>query len=114
MSVAARAGYLWKAASDALHAAGLPVAKLSASPKVKGIRLGSMHAMKGLESQAVAVIGVSDGVLPSPNAVTPAESDPAAHAHDLQRERCLLFVVCTRARDHLYLSYSGTPSPFLG
>ena len=29
------------------------------------------------------------------------------------RVRCLLFVACTRARDHLYLSYSGSPSPFL-
>jgi len=114
IAVAARAGYLWKAASDALHGAGIPVAKLSASPKTKGIRLGSMHAMKGLEFQAVAVIGVSDGVVPAPNAVTPSEDDPVAHTKDLQRERCLLFVACTRARDHLYVSYSGAPSPFLG
>jgi superfamily I DNA/RNA helicase len=73
-----------------------------------------MHAMKGLEFQAVAVIGVSDGVVPAPDAVTPLAEDPRAHAQDRQRERCLLFVACTRARDHLYLSYSGTPSPFLG
>jgi hypothetical protein len=114
IGVAARAGYVWKAASDALHAAGIPVAKLSASPKTNGVRLGSMHGLKGLEFQAVAVIGVSDGVVPAPNAVTPADEDPLAHAQDLQRERCLLFVACTRARDHLYVSYSGTPSPFLG
>jgi superfamily I DNA/RNA helicase len=114
IGVAARSGHLWKAASDALHAAGIPGAKLSASPKTKGIRLGSMHAMKGLEFQAVAVIGVSEGIVPAPNAVTPSQEDPLAHAQDLQRERCLLFVACTRARDHLYVSYSGTPSPFLG
>jgi superfamily I DNA/RNA helicase len=36
-----------------------------------------------------------------------------AHAQDLQRERCLLFVALTRARDHLYISYSGSPSTFL-
>jgi hypothetical protein len=114
IGVAARAGYLWKAASEALLAAGILVAKLSASPKTNGVRLGSMHGMKGLEFQAVAVIGVSDEVLPAPNAVTPEAEDPLAHAQDLQRERCLLFVACTRARDHLYVSYSGTPSPFLG
>jgi superfamily I DNA/RNA helicase len=114
IGVAARAGYLWKAASDALRAAGIPVAKLSASAKTNGVRLGSMHGMKGLEFQAVAVIGVSDGVVPAPNAVTPESADPLAHAQDLQRARCLLFVACTRARDHLYVSYSGTPSPFLG
>ena len=38
---------------------------------------------------------------------------PVAHVQDLQRERCLLFVALTRARDHLYISYSGTPSAFL-
>jgi superfamily I DNA/RNA helicase len=70
--------------------------------------------MKGLEFQAVAVIGVSDGVMPAPNAVTSSGEDALAHAQDLQRERCLLFVACTRARDHLYVSYSGRPSPFLG
>lgn len=46
--------------------------------------------------------------------MTPADTDPVAHAQDLQRERCVLFVACTRARDHLYLSYNGRPSPFLG
>jgi superfamily I DNA/RNA helicase len=29
-------------------------------------------------------------------------------------QRCLLFVALTRARDHLYISYSGSPSTFLG
>ena len=37
-----------------------------------------------------------------------------AHAQDLQRERCLLFVALTRARDHLYISYHGSPGAFLG
>ena len=36
-----------------------------------------------------------------------------AHRQDLQRERCLLFVALTRARDVLYLSHSGTPSDLL-
>ena len=72
-----------------------------------------MHGMKGLEFQAVArhrgggrdgarAFGVDDGA-----------GDPVAHAQDLQRERCLLFVALTRARDHLYISYSGSPSAFL-
>jgi hypothetical protein len=29
------------------------------------------------------------------------------------RERCLLFVACTRAREELAVSWSGAPSPFL-
>jgi len=31
----------------------------------------------------------------------------------MMTERCLLFVACTRARDSLYVSYAGKPSPFL-
>ena len=72
-----------------------------------------MHAMKGLEFQAVAVIGVEQGLVPDPAAVTPEDEDALAHAQDLQRERCVLFVACTRARDHLYVSGTGEPSAFL-
>jgi superfamily I DNA/RNA helicase len=73
-----------------------------------------MHGMKGLEFQAVAVIGVDRSAVPAPSAVTPAAEDPLAHSQDLQRERCVLFVACTRARDHLYVSFAGEPSMFLG
>jgi superfamily I DNA/RNA helicase len=73
-----------------------------------------MHAMKGLEFQAVALIGVEDGIIPAPAALTPANEDALAHAQDLQRERCVLFVAATRARDHLAVSHVGPRSPFLG
>src|ERR1035438_5711693 len=79
----------------------------------QGVRAGTMHAMKGLEFQAVAVIGVEQGLVPDPAAVTPASEDAVSHAQDLQRERCVLFVACTRARDHLYVSGTGEPSMFL-
>jgi superfamily I DNA/RNA helicase len=81
--------------------------------KRDAVRVGTMHGMKGPEFQAVAVLGVAEGSVPAPGAVTPATDDPVTHAQDLQRERRLLFVACTRARDHLYLSCTGTPSPFL-
>ena len=113
IGIAARAGYMAEQAAAALKAAGIPVTSLTAKSAKDAARVGTMHRMKGLEFQAVAVIGVADGVVPAPAAVTPAETDPLAHAQDLQRERCLLFVACTRARDHLYVSYSGSPSPFL-
>jgi superfamily I DNA/RNA helicase len=72
-----------------------------------------MHAMKGLEFQAVAVIGAEQGLVPEPAAVTPESEDAVTHAQDLQRERCVLFAACTRARDHLFVSATGTPSTFL-
>jgi hypothetical protein len=46
--------------------------------------------------------------------VVVAADNPAARAQELQCERCPLFVVLSRARDHLYISHSGSPSTFLG
>jgi hypothetical protein len=112
IGVAARSGYLGKDARTVLAAFGVPVSTTAAT-KTNAVRVGTMHAMKGLEFRCVAVIGVEDGVIPARSALTPAVEDPVAHEQDLQRERCLLFVACTRARDSLYLSYAGTPSPLL-
>lgn len=66
-----------------------------------------------LEFRCVAVIGVNEGALSYPRAVTPVEVDRVQHASDLMAERCLLFVACTRARDGLHVSWSGAPSGFL-
>jgi len=75
--------------------------------------VGTMHRMKGLEFRCMSVVGVNEHLVPFPKAVTPADEDGLAHAQDLQRERCLLFVACTRAREQLHLSWYGNPSPFL-
>lgn len=112
IGVAARNGRIVKGAKEALAAAGVPVSSTSAT-KTRAVRVGSMHAMKGLEFRCVAVVGVDADTVPARNAVTAAEEDPVAHTHDLLRERCLLFVACTRAREELYVSWHGTPSPLL-
>ncbi len=109
----ARSAALIREAREALEAAGIATASLSGRSHVPAVRTGTMHAMKGLEFQAVAVIGVEQGLVPEPRAVTPETEDPLAYAQDLQRERCVLFVACTRARDHLHVSGTGEPSPFL-
>jgi superfamily I DNA/RNA helicase len=114
IGVTARATYLARDARETLKAAGIPTLSLATRGTKKAVRTGAMHGMKGLEFQAVAVIGVEQGVVPSPAAITPASEDALISTQDLQRERCLLFVACTRARDHLYISYAGEPCPFLG
>jgi superfamily I DNA/RNA helicase len=113
IGVAARSGTVVKAVRDALRSAGIATLALSTQSARSAVRAGTMHGMKGLEFQAVAVIGVEQGTVPASSAVTAVAEDPLAHDQDLQRERCVLFVACTRARDHLYVSYSGQPSPFL-
>jgi hypothetical protein len=113
IGVAARATRMARDARDELKAAGIPTVSLASQGTKKAVRTGTMHGMKGLEFQAVAVIGVEQSMVPALAAVTSAREDPLTNAQDIQRERCLLFVACTRARDHLYVSYAGERSPFL-
>ncbi|MEV5986996.1 UvrD-helicase domain-containing protein [Streptomyces sp. NPDC052051] len=99
-----------------LKTAGIPAAPLrsrNAAEEASAVRVGTMHSFKGLEFRCVAVIGTDDSALPFPKAVTSAELDPKQHETDMMSERCLLFVACTRARDSLYVSWAGDPSPFL-
>ncbi|MFI0485766.1 UvrD-helicase domain-containing protein [Actinomadura sp. 9N215] len=99
---------------QALAAEGISTASLAASGSAQEcVRVGTMHRMKGLEFRCAAVTGADAEALPAAVALTDKDEDPTAHAHDLQRERCLFFVACTRARDSLYVSYTGAPSPFL-
>jgi hypothetical protein len=113
IGVTARSAELVRAARAMLLADGIGTSPLSARGRAQAVRAGTMHAMKGLEFQAVAVVGVEEGRVPQLAAVTPEGEDPVAYGQDLQRERCVLFVACTRARDHLYVSGTGSPSPFL-
>ncbi|NBE52425.1 UvrD-helicase domain-containing protein [Streptomyces boluensis] len=92
--------------------ASVPLTSKATRPK-PGVRVGTMHAFKGLEFRCVAVLGVHDEALPLDSAITPAAMDSVQHAADLLAERCLLFVACTRARDGLHVSWHGRPSPFL-
>ncbi|WP_432828548.1 UvrD-helicase domain-containing protein [Dactylosporangium sp. CA-092794] len=111
IGVAARTNGLVTTIGETLREAGIDVADERRG--IDGVRVATMHRMKGLEFQCLAVAGLDAGVLPAPNAVTSPAEDPHAHRQDLQRERCLLFVALTRARDALYLSHSGTPSTLL-
>ncbi|WP_422733379.1 UvrD-helicase domain-containing protein [Micromonospora sp. WMMD558] len=100
---------------EELAAAGIPAVRVRDQPgaDVDGVRLATMHAMKGLEFRCVAVVGVTARSVPFAKEVTPSEVDPMQHESDLLRERCLLFVASTRAREALHVSWSGQPSPFL-
>lgn len=94
-----------------LEALGLGSCALTeAEPGDDQISLGTLHGAKGLEFRAVAVIGCADGLLPLGSAVSGAE-DGAASA--IGRERQLLYVGLTRARESLLVTCGGPPSPFL-
>ncbi|TDO30033.1 UvrD-like helicase family protein [Kribbella sp. VKM Ac-2527] len=114
IGIAARSNGLVEAVVGELSRSGIPAHSLSRSnPPAEAVAAGTMHRMKGLEFRCVAVVGVTAQQVPPANAVTPADEDQSTHLQDLQRERCLLFVACTRAREQLYVSWHGVPSEFI-
>ncbi|WP_163551463.1 ATP-dependent DNA helicase UvrD2 [Candidatus Frankia alpina] len=66
-------------------------------PTVEGVTLSTLHAAKGLEWDAVFLVGLADGTLPLVHAKT---------AEQIAEERRLLYVGVTRARTHLILSWA--------
>ena len=114
IGVSARANRSVEQAVEELEKAGVPAVPLAKGRAAEGaVSVGTMHRMKGLEFRCLAVIGVSQDQLPAPRSLTPESEDTGAHARDLLRERSLLFVACTRAREQLSISWTGQPSPFL-
>ncbi|MGV0715224.1 ATP-dependent DNA helicase UvrD2 [Mycolicibacterium sp. XJ662] len=75
-------------------------------PVVQGVTLASLHAAKGLEWDAVFLVGLADGTLPISHALAHGpDSEP------VEEERRLLYVGITRARVHLALSWALSRSP---
>ncbi|MEU9110833.1 ATP-dependent DNA helicase UvrD2 [Streptomyces sp. NPDC048483] len=72
------------------------------APTVEGVTLASLHAAKGLEWDAVFLVGLTEGMMP----ITYARTD-----EQIEEERRLLYVGVTRARLHLGLSWSLARSP---
>ncbi|WP_369803766.1 3'-5' exonuclease, partial [Mycobacterium sp. NAZ190054] len=75
-------------------------------PVVQGVTLASLHAAKGLEWDAVFLVGLADGTLPISHALSHGpDSEP------VEEERRLLYVGITRARVHLTLSWALARNP---
>ena len=71
----------------------------------------TMHRAKGLEFRKILLFDVSKNAIPRPlrdQQYSDADSDDA-----LLRERSLLYVAATRARDQLAISWSGEASPLI-
>ena len=76
------------------------------------VSIGTMHLAKGLEFRSVAVMACDDEVIPLQDRL-----DHVADEADLEEvynsERHLLYVACTRARDHLLVTGVNPASEFL-
>lgn len=71
-----------------------------------------MHLAKGLEFRAVVVMACDEGILPLDERVADA-ADEAELDEIYETERRLLYVACTRAREHLLLTGVQPASEYL-
>ena len=76
-----------------------------------GIRVSTMHRIKGLEFQYIFVVACNNRVVLLTSAIT--NQDPIAKEESIISKRCLLYVSLTRAQKKAYITSYGKQSEFL-
>ena len=101
-------------AKAAVRAADLEAVELDGGSEGASDRvaIGSMHLAKGLEFRAVVVAACDDEVIPLQSRIE-SIVDEADLEDVYNTERQLLYVACTRARDHLLVTGIAPASEFL-
>ena len=110
----ARTYNLRKAYENGLKQAGIPthlLGKGADDPAVPGVRIGTMHRVKGLEFDHMIAAGIQANTMPLRSSLS--DLDRVAQSHVLRRERSLLYVVATRVKKTLLISGYGRKSEFL-
>ena len=77
----------------------------------EGLRVATMHRVKGLEFQHVFIVAVNKKIIPLASAIN--HTDQISEAESLTAEKCLLYVALTRAQKSANICSYGTPSEFL-
>jgi len=76
------------------------------------VSISTMHLAKGLEFRAVVVMACDDEIIPLQERIeTVGEDSDLQEVYDTERH--LLYVACTRARDHLLITSASPASEFL-
>lgn len=101
-------------ARAAAHESGLPFDVLDERMETNpgSMSISTMHLAKGLEFRAVAVMACDDEVVPLQESIE-SVADDADLEEVYNTERHLLYVACTRARDHLLVTGVEPASEFL-
>lgn len=76
-----------------------------------GLRVATMHRVKGLEFKYVFIAAVNNRIIPMPSAIN--KTDVVSEAESITSEKCLLYVAMTRAQKGVYITSYGRPSEFL-
>ena len=97
----------------ALGERGIDARALDDNPATTGhVQVLTMHRSKGMEFSRVVLAGVDETHVPSQAALRTAPEEERAEAE--LRERSLLYVAASRARDELIVTWSGRASALLG
>lgn len=101
---------------EALQRAGLETLRVRRSkpddPKAPGLRVATMHRVKGLEFDRMVVAGVNEELMPW-KATVERSVDPAVRREAEDMERALFYVAVTRARRAALITSHGKPSGWL-
>ena len=76
-----------------------------------GIRVATMHRVKGLEFQYVFVVAANNRIIPLASAID--HTDAVSEQETMTAEKCLLYVALTRAQKGAYISGYGKMLEFL-
>ncbi len=101
-------------AQKAVESAGLSYKILDAKVETMSghVSISTMHLAKGLEFRAVLVMACDDEVIPLQERIeTVADDSDLEEVYNTERH--LLYVACTRARDHLLVTGTDPASEFL-
>lgn len=71
----------------------------------KGLRIGTMHSVKGLEYEKVFLYGINNDVIPNMNRVS--SMNPQEAEAYIEGERRLFYVAWTRAKDKVIYNYES-------
>ena len=76
-----------------------------------GLRVATMHRVKGLEFKYVFIAAVNNRIIPLLSAIN--KTDFISEAESYKSEKCLLYVAMTRAQKGVYITSYGRKSEFL-
>lgn len=76
-----------------------------------GLRVATMHRVKGLEFKYVFIAAVNNRIIPLSSAINKA--DTVSEEESITSEKCLLYVAMTRAQKGVYITSYGRKSEFL-
>lgn len=112
----ARTNRLCSAYAELLNNQGIATQTLSRQKiddrAKEGVRIATMHRIKGLEFRCVMMAGINHGVVPLRFAMQASQDVVEQRLTDIN-ERALFHVAATRAVRYLYISSHGTPSEYL-